>query len=424
MNRLIGIRPRVKMKKDGTPSPTEVTIIDGETKSHYKLEDEQSELDFIFGKFPVSWVDATKKQVKSTIEQHVRPKRGNKDKFQIPDAYEGMRAGDTVVMSLGGSGDLLAFAASRRGEEVGFKVMRCQPFRLKEARGDDDKVNDSELIATLYQLNPSIFYETIAYDRSVIALRQAFYNRMDTMKSRIAAEQRTLQSARGKVFCSEDGLYPEGALLKLYEQLKLEDPTVQELLSQEKRMNKELAKAVQGSIVFTGIFESIKGVGPRIAAPIITSVGDIRLFANKNKLKAFLGVHLLKGGEFPRKRRGVQCNWNPNARQALYLLGDQFNRRPDTYWGKQLRRHKAHFREVHPEVEMKKNRHGKMVKCYTDIHIHKMATWRTLTRFVEFLFREWTALDKKMREEVSNVEVFPQNVSEEDSQDEQAQIAS
>jgi len=110
------------------------------------------------------------------------------------------------------------------------------------------------------------------------------------------------------------------------------------------------------------------------------------------KLKAFLGVHVLLDGRFPRKRRGEVANWNPAGRQALYLLADQFNRRPDSQWGERLLYYKKVLRERHPEVVIE---NGK--KRYTKGHIHKMALWRTLTKFVESLYRDWLRIETELR---------------------------
>lgn len=126
------------------------------------------------------------------------------------------------------------------------------------------------------------------------------------------------------------------------------------------------------------------------------------------KLAAFCGVHVLRGGKyqdvppeksFPRRRGGALANWNTLARQALYLLGDQFNRRPDSPWGQRLIAAKARLRAIHPEpVVVKKNGpDDKGTKRYTDGHIHKMAIWRTLTRFVSWLFREWRRLERRQQ---------------------------
>lgn len=123
------------------------------------------------------------------------------------------------------------------------------------------------------------------------------------------------------------------------------------------------------------------------------------------KLKKFCGVHCTPEGKFPRRRSGEVANWNPNARQALYLLGEQFNRRPGSHWGKELLKWKQVLRERHPDVECSTcgvpwnqcvpPEKGKHSKRYTNGHIHKMALWRTLSKFVENLFRVWTRIEKE-----------------------------
>lgn len=139
------------------------------------------------------------------------------------------------------------------------------------------------------------------------------------------------------------------------------------------------------------------------------------------KLKAFCGAHVLPDGTFPRRRHGVVANWHPEARQALYLITDQFNRRPDSPWGQKLRENKVKLRAKHPVVEcsacgvpfdqcalkkpgyleevgataaaaIKKQTHSQR---YTNGHIHKMGLWRTASQFVEWLYGAWWAIEKR-----------------------------
>jgi hypothetical protein len=132
------------------------------------------------------------------------------------------------------------------------------------------------------------------------------------------------------------------------------------------------------------------------------AIGDIRRFATDAKLKAFCSVHVLGDGRFARKRSGEVANWHPEARQALYLLTDQFNRRPNSVWGQKLLEYKARLRAAHPDV-LCQQCGGKWDDCqhqkshkrkYSDGHIHQMALWRTATKFVEWLFREWWKLER------------------------------
>jgi hypothetical protein len=209
------------------------------------------------------------------------------------------------------------------------------------------------------------------------------------MKARIACEQRLHQRFIGQIFCSEAGLYPQGGIEKAYDELKANDLTLKALLSEEAKAERELKKAVETTDVFKNVFEQIEGCGFLITARIISAVGDIRRFETAPKLKKFLGVHVLDDGRFPRRRNSEIANWNNEARQALYLLGEQFNRRPDSVWGKYFRLCKQRLREKHPEktIEGGKTR-------YSDGHIHKMGAWRCRSRFVEWLFKEWWKLEK------------------------------
>lgn len=124
-----------------------------------------------------------------------------------------------------------------------------------------------------------------------------------------------------------------------------------------------------------------------------------------SNLKAFMGVHLLPDGSFPRKRRGQVANWHGDARQALYLLMEQFFKRPKSEWGVRLRNEMAAFRIKHPEVVTVERQETTevdgekvvlkyKVKKYNDLHIRKMAMWRMANKFVEWLYGEWLTLDR------------------------------
>lgn len=87
----------------------------------------------------------------------------------------------------------------------------------------------------------------------------------------------------------------------------------------------------------------------------------------------------------------------------MYLLVEQFNRRPDSVWGQKLRENKIKLRAAHPDVMCKdcgctwddcvaQKSH---TRRYTDGHIHKMALWRTATKFAEWLYKAWWKLEKE-----------------------------
>jgi|APSaa5957512622_1039677.scaffolds.fasta_scaffold50010_1 transposase len=366
MSRLIGIRHRIKQTADQKAHPTQMFTISREGTQTFNLSNEASELDWVLGKLAV----------KKSKKKH------------------GLQPGDQVAMVLGGSGDNLAYSLSRRAEEIGAEVFRIPPAVLKQHRNGGDKNDDAALLADLLKTNPQEFYKIQPRDRDLIWLRVTLQARIDAMKARIACEQRLRQRVVGQTFCSPEGKFPEGGIEKAFADLKANDVILQALIKEETARDRELLKALQILPVYQQILKPIEGCGPAIASRIIAAVQDVRRFPTAAKLKAFCGVHLLTDGRFPRRRHGELANWQPEARQALYLLGEQFNKwRPNSAWGKKFREYKIHFRTVHPEIETNDNNKKK----YTDGHIHKMATWRTLTKFVEFLYKEWWRLENEAK---------------------------
>ncbi|MEK7072879.1 MAG: hypothetical protein AAB974_00360 [Patescibacteria group bacterium] len=433
MARIIGIRHRIKQTAQGEARPTQVAIVeDGVKPRILDLADDDAELDFALGRYPtshrpiredeaaaswpqrhVTWKRLKKGESADGLpEQHLR--HDGKDVFvarKVPETVDGLAQGDTVAMALGGFGDRFAYALSRRGDELGTgtRVMRIAPFDLKARRGEADKADDAALLARLFAAEPGLFRATTVRDRELIFLREAFDARMDAMKARIACEQRLYQRHIGKVFCSAEGRYPEGSISAAFDALKASDVIFRALESEEGKRDRELEKAVRQLDVYQDVLSQVTGVGPAIASRIIIAVGDIRTYSSKAQLKHALGVHVMSGGkyadtpkehQFPRHRAGQISRWNPDGRQALFLLADQFNRRPNTEWGMKLLHYKAHFRAVHPEPVMlprvdPKTKKVREVNCYTDGHIHKMALWRTVTKFVEWLFKAWRELERR-----------------------------
>lgn len=393
MARIIGIRHRVKRTAEGESRPTLVAIKEGDEIKTLELEDEQAELDFVFGKFPVAWRKAEAGEDLSVFPKHhvvERKKRDSDEKeIRVPTEYDGFKAGDSVVMILGGSGDRLAYALSRRGDEIEAKVFRIPGFQLAARRGEAKKEEDHITLIKVFQTSPELFYEFGLADRDNIMVSELHRARRDTQVDRIACEQRLRQRLIGKIFLSEEGGYPEGTLSDEWDKLKANDVILSSLVKEEKRREAELKTAVHKLPIWLEFLANVEGCGEVLAAGIITPIADIRMFRTEAKLKAFCGVHVLSDGRFPRKRADTVANWNPRARQALYLLGDQFNRRPNSEWGQKLRQYKAALRQRHPQVVIS----DKGKKRYTDAHIHKMGLWRTLTRFVEHLHQEWTRID-------------------------------
>jgi len=185
--------------------------------------------------------------------------------------------------------------------------------------------------------------------------------------------------------------------------LKASSPVLLALEQEEGLALKNLEKAVQALDIFQEVFAHIPGCGPRITAGLMSAIVDIRRFKTAAKLVKYLGAHVLPDGTFPRRRIGQTSNWDPDGRQEVWNIGGQFLRQinSDTKWGNYLKKMKIALRAKHPDIVevVVINKDGKKakVKRYTNGHIQKMATWRTLTRFTESLWTELWKLEKSAK---------------------------
>lgn len=347
--RVIGIRHRVKQTAEMEARPTQIVVVDGKTTTRRDLKDEREEFELV---------------------QSIQP-------------------GDTIAMAMGGSGDYLAYAASRIAKKRGARVMRIPPFRLKEVRADASKDDDALLFSRLVVEEPSYFYAVGDIDTDHILMREQYRAWQDTMKARIACQQRLYQRVIGNIFTGDDGIFPEGGIEKAFDAAKASNAILQNLEREEQEALKALSKTLtKRHKVYQKIFEPIVGVGPSLAARIIHPVQDIRLFAKGPQLKKYLGVHVLPDGTFPRRRAGQVANWHNEARTGLWLLAKQFNYRPESEWGVKLREAKELVKKEHPEPV--KGESGAMK--WTPSHIQKTASWRVLGWFVEDVHKKWWEL--------------------------------
>jgi len=431
--RLIGIHPRAKKEsssedEDGQKHErgTSVAIKDLETQEvvEFTLFSDADERDFLLGRFVTSWRKMKEgEDIALFFPRHIKEikRREEVTSVRVPEAYEGLKEGDTVLMQMGGSGDRFAYALSRRGKDIGSTLFRITPYKCASFRRDKNSLKDHLLLIDIFELMPKFFYEVGPRERRYIRVSASFRTYLLTQRDRISCQLRVYDQHRGEVFLSEQGYYPEGNVEEEYVSILRDDPGYAALLGREKDAEQKMRQAVRELEVWDVILKKIPGVGERIAAGIIGPTRDVLRFIEepdltgaqtqaeirKRKRKAkersmnnfvkFCGLHVNAKGGLPRRRRnaGEDEQYGDNPRQSFYLLGDQFVRRPDSYWGQRLREIKVRLRQKHPEIVVV---NGK--KRYTDRHIHKMAIWRVLTLFCRKFFRHWVTLENARINEV------------------------
>ncbi len=415
--RIIGIRSRVKQTKEGEARPTQVIIYGGKKPVTILLEEDQDELDFIRGIFPtefrcikptedisslpfnhVKWEKIKLDEVAVGVhESQILPGKIRMKATKVASEYEGLKPNDTVVMCLG-FGDELAYALTRRGATLqpNATVHRVPGFLLKQYREKDGVVGsaekakdeDGKLLVEMFESTSELFHEIKNRDEQIIDVRIKFRQVQEAMKARIACGQRLDQRLRSEVYVSDPELYPEGKLEDFFKRQKANDIVLSALESEEASRKKELENALKDLDIYQQIFAPIEGCGPAIAGRIISAIQDIRRFRSAPALKAYAGVHVMKGGkyaevddkkQFPRRRTGQVCNWNDEIRKALYLLTDQANRRPESFWGKKLRQNKERWAALHPDA--------------STMHVHKTALWRTASQMIVYIYNECTKME-------------------------------
>lgn len=408
MSRIIAIRHRIKKTKKGKAKPTVAAIKDGDNIRTIDLPDETAEKDFLLNRFPVEYRVADAGEDLSKFWEHHIKREIKKDEaagqeiIKVPAAYEGFQSGDKVSMVLGGSGDYFAFALSRRAEKLGGNVMRIPGKKLKENRDGQTKEMDHIALIRLLEKQPDLFYPVTRREREMIRVRETNRLRRFTQRDRIAMQQRIYALEVGRIFLTEDDMYPEGTLEQEYRITQANHPGLVHIKKEEKEHTNALKEEVRKLDAWKEFFSKIEGIGEVLAGRMLSQIVDVRRFPAENGLKAYFGVSVTRDGKLPKNiRKHGQANGlldeedsledsnnpdepqhNRHARQAVYLLGDQFIFRPNSEWGKKLRHYQQRIKANHPEVEVKNGR-----KRYTKGDIFTMAFWRTLSKFVVHMHR-------------------------------------
>lgn len=299
---------------------------------------------------------------------------------------------------------------------------------------------DHEALPKLFELAGSQFHRVTARERDLILLQDVHQRRHEAMDGRMACAQCVRQRLKKTVYCVLDG-YPEGGVKLFIEQGLANDEILLALQKQEKKVTAELKKLMH-SLPVWNVFAPIEGVGELTATALVVAIQDVNRFPGDAQLKAFLGVHTLRSdgnkfqkgekptagnSKFARRRQGQLSNWNQDGRQALYLIGEQFCVwKKNSPWGVVAQEVKRRWLEKHPtpecwvkdsagaviervqllEGQYKRIQGGwrvtradgttrdvKGTTKFNPAHINRMTSWRTMTLFVEWLYRAWKATE-------------------------------
>lgn len=461
-HRIVGWQVRALTPTDEEARPDKVAILypGNPDPTVIEIKDQQSEIDFIQSRLVTAWREPKDgEDLTQIFPHHITWRKLKKDESpddfpenlvrqfnvgkksehyavatRVPDTYTGLRTGDRVAMVLG-TGDLLARDISEYGEDMNIKVVRLRGFTLKEEREKRDlkKDTDATLLARLYRKMPMEFYEIRPEDKKLVELSGVWRQRVEAQRQRIRVGNRLRGRARWTTLSAKRAPSAVDSVEQAFAAAKASDKQFKLIEAEERRVEKELATLLEGTIIGP-IVSAVVGMGPVTAARILATVGDIRRFyvtpsqeqmaklreerntwlelgeftrgrkllgitpsragyaselsrvrdywreqgeadkaeamteamktvkklgrlkrnaykRSENRFIAYSGLHVLPDGTFPRRRRGVTCNWHPELRQAFFLLVDmQFKFRATSEWGLKLRANRDQYREQRPHI--------------------------------------------------------------------------
>lgn len=298
--RIIGIKHRQKHTRDGESHPTLVLIeglgreqpLEATQKKRGRktskpketplltLEDEDAELDFVYNRLPIAWRPLTQDEDLAVFDtRHIKPPKKEGDPTLVPCEFEGLRAGDVVIMQLGGSGGYLQAGLARQAERVGAHVYGVPSTTLKQLRAPDaTKDDDTRLMLEVARKHPEHCYIQLRQHRLSLHITEAYRQWITAQRNRIACQLQLYQRAKGEVFFNEDTLDNPGSIHSAYLGLKANDSVLANLEAIEEERHRHLNGLLERAPIYRDALSAVEGCGPSTCARIIAAVGDLRRF--------------------------------------------------------------------------------------------------------------------------------------------------
>jgi hypothetical protein len=246
-------------------------------------------------------------------------------------------------------------------------VMRCSPnssaaYREKYNIPKTDD-NDAIVIWDLYKDSPAKFRQM----KEDSKLKQ-FYVNYEQLTKQITA-------VKNRQWAAED------------------DDNKEYLASLEKAKDllaKKLTKELKRIPIYDTFLSKIKGIGPALAAGLISEIGEIKRFDNVSNLYAYAGVHI-KDNKALKKQKGVVANWN-SALRCLVCHGvpDQFVRQKSPIYNGIYADEKARCAKIFEE-DSGKAREDRRVQSL--LHAERRARRKAGKIFLHHLWKAWRELE-------------------------------
>jgi hypothetical protein len=287
-----------------------------------------------------------------------------------------MQPDDIIAVGLSGKSDLICIALSKKAEEIGAQV-----YRIRYTH--DIEEDEAVFLAKLVESCVGKFRLIDSRERDMLLLQFLVTSYLHEKKYAVRLEQHLRSNAIGIVFC-------EGNIAKADESTAKMRTCLESSKQRLREIEEKIKQVLERIDVYNKVFEQVEGCDHLIAAQLISAIHPIESFDSEYFLKKFIRIHkfLAHPGFFWE----ITMGRNTSARETLFMLSLEFEKLPESRWGKMYSQYMQRFRQNHPAPVRKKVRYGVMrrvVTQYTDEHIESLARWRTISRFVEWLFLAW-----------------------------------
>lgn len=196
-----------------------------------------------------------------------------------------------------------------------------------------------------------------------------------------------------------------------------------ELLRIEKWIGGKIEDRLEGNDIYNAWLRHVPGVGPILAAGLISVIDPISEVEKPSSLWRFAGLHVIDG-KAPKRKKGQKVDWNPFFRTMCWKLGDSFVKAGGYYRkvydrARQIEDHRAPFRVPVEDAQgyllaenvgnikkgemigrenfskFRKQAKGRkdVLVTLTDLHKYNRAKRKAVKLFISHLFAIWRDLE-------------------------------
>ena len=165
----------------------------------------------------------------------------------------------------------------------------------------------------------------------------------------------------------------------------------------EKFIKSQVKFSLEGILIWENSLKHVHGIGPILAACLISWIDPIDRFRTVSALWKYCGQHLdPETGRAPKPQKGKKIDWNPKLKVVCWKVGESFIKKKNgCQYAPLYFTQKVYYRKKfpYPIDTGKKSKKGKPIIDFTDGHIHYMARRYMVKRFLSHLWVEWRKLE-------------------------------